>query len=495
MLLVPAILAGAAGSAQARGGVVTISAHRVGRPIARGFAGVSLEYKSVAGYEGSAHSGANQVLAQLIKNLAPGQTPILRIGGDSTDWTWWPIRGVHVPPGVNYRLSPRWLAKARNLVRTTGARVIFGINLEDDNPRLASVEAHKLVGGVGKQHVRALELGNEPMLYPKLPWYHTRSGRKVFGRPAGYDMADYLGEFNRFTHVMPQVPLAGPAIGHSWLSEMTSFINGARRLSLVTLHAYAINRFGDAFRGRNCSTAMGDASHPTINTLLAPFASGGLMRTSGAALSDTHRRGLYFRVDEMNAITCAGTPGVSNTFASALWVLNAMFSMARHGVDGVNLHTWQGSWGQLFQMHRSHGRWSATVRPEYYGLLLFARAAPPGSRFLSEHQRSVGPIESWATISGHRIRLVLINHSLSQGRNLTVRPPEPRGEALLERLHAPRASSKFRITLGGLGFGRRTATGITSGRTSTRSLKNRSGAYHLRVPAASAAVVTITTAR
>lgn len=41
-----------------------------------------------------------------------------------------------------------------------------------------------------------------------------------------------------------------------------------------------------------------------------------------------HSRGLPFPVDEMNAVTCAGTPGVSNTAASALWVLNAMFALA-----------------------------------------------------------------------------------------------------------------------------------------------------------------------
>ncbi len=40
---------------------------------------------------------------------------------------------------------------------------------------------------------------------------------------------------------------------------------------------------------------------------------------------------MTFRVDEMNAITCAGTPGVSDTFASALWVLNALFAMDRAG--------------------------------------------------------------------------------------------------------------------------------------------------------------------
>jgi len=39
-----------------------------------------------------------------------GQAPVLRIGGDSTDTTWWPTPGLRPPPGVTYSLSPRWLA-------------------------------------------------------------------------------------------------------------------------------------------------------------------------------------------------------------------------------------------------------------------------------------------------------------------------------------------------------------------------------------------------
>ena len=42
---------------------------------------------------------------QLIRNLAPGQAPDLRIGGDTTDWTWWPVPGVAKPGGIRYSLD------------------------------------------------------------------------------------------------------------------------------------------------------------------------------------------------------------------------------------------------------------------------------------------------------------------------------------------------------------------------------------------------------
>ena len=63
------------------------------------------------------------MLAQLIRNLAPGQTPIVRIGGDSTDWTWWPVRGSAAAAGVSLGLSPAWIVRARDPGRLEPAPV------------------------------------------------------------------------------------------------------------------------------------------------------------------------------------------------------------------------------------------------------------------------------------------------------------------------------------------------------------------------------------
>ena len=41
---------------------------------------------------------------------------------------------------------------------------------------------------------------------------------------------------------------------------------------------------------------------------------------------------------ELNSVNCGGRPGVSNTFATALWAPDALFALLRAGVDGINLH-------------------------------------------------------------------------------------------------------------------------------------------------------------
>ena len=64
----------------------------------------------------------------------------------------------------------------------------------------------------------------------------------------------------------------------------------------------------------------------------------------------------------MNSASCKGTPGVSDTFASALWALDALFNMASVGVDGVNFHMLPGSAYELFTVSQDGaGNWQAAA--------------------------------------------------------------------------------------------------------------------------------------
>jgi hypothetical protein len=218
----------------------------------------------------------------------------------------------------------------------------------------------------------------------------------------------------------------------------------------------------------------------------------GLMQDVPSYAALAHAHGLPFRVDEMNAITCAGTRGVSNSAASALWALNAMFTLAHAGVDGVNVHSWHHSYGELFDFHRGPHRWVGVVRPEYYGLLMFAQAAPPGSRLLAVGQSNTGQVQTWALRAPDgSTRVVLINDSLSDARSVLVHPPVAIRRAGLERLQAPSAYARSGVTLGGQSFGTRTTTGRLTGSPHLTPVRPSSGGYQVTVPAASAALLTI----
>ena len=71
--------------------------------------------------------------------------------------------------------------------------------------------------------------------------------------------------------------------------------------------------------------------------------------------------------------------------------------MARVGVAGVNFHTFPDAGYQLFSFQGAGSTRTAQVYPEYYGLMMFAQAAPPGSRLLSAPGLRPGRVGVWAT--------------------------------------------------------------------------------------------------
>jgi hypothetical protein len=191
----------------------------------------------------------------------------------------------------------------------------------------------------------------------------------------------------------------------------------------------------------------------------------------------------------MNTLSCGETPAVTDSFASALWSLDVLFELARVGVDGVNIHTYPGASSQLFTFTRVHGRWRAVVEPDYYGLAMFAQAAPAGSRLLKVSPTHEAGLKLWATRAPDgTIRVVAINEG-GHAHVIALRGPAVLGPGTLERLEAPAIGATGRVTLAGQHFG--AATGLPVGRRHTISVAPRDGRYVFRVPAASAAMLTL----
>ena len=379
--------------------------------MAPGFVGLSIEYRSAPGYFGTP-ADPDEVFDQLVRNLTPGQSPVLRFGGDTTDWTWAPTPGVPKPRGIRYTLTPAWMRSTAAAARALNARLILGINLEADRAAIAASESAALLRGVGRQYVAGLELGNEPEVYGTLGWYQTQAGVPVPGRPTSYDFGSYLRDYARVSRALPRdVPLVGPASGaQHWLTSLGRYLSENPRVKLVTFHRYPLHR---------CFTARDSPEFPTIANLLAPVAASGPATSLAAAIATAHARGFPLRADELNSVSCGGARGVSDTFASALWVLDTLFNMARAGVDGVNIHTFHKAIYEPFAVSERAGRWSAQVKPMYYGLLMFSEAAPPGARLLPAAYRAPATLRIWSTRAPDgRVRIVLINDS--RRRSVTV---------------------------------------------------------------------------
>jgi hypothetical protein len=474
---------GDAGPASPTDATITVRPLAVGRAIPPGFVGVSVEYSALSHYTGLDPSAINPVFEQLLRNLSPGQTPQVRIGGNSSDSTWWPVPGMAKPRGILYTLSPRWLALARTLATDTGARLTLGVDLEAGSPPLAAKEARALLHGVGTKHVAALEIGNEPKRYALFPWYRNAAGRLVYVRPRSYSFSDFGRDFARAVRVMPaHVQLAGPTFsGRTWLSDLGTFMAQEPRVGVLTDHTYPLNR---------CWTRPGNPEYPTLSRLLSTYASRELVAGLAHYAALAHSGGDRFRVDEMQSVACGGKVGVSDTMAASLWALDTLFSMARAGVDGVNLHTFQKAAYELFHFSHVSGHWQGIVAPEYYGLALFAQAAPPHARLLLVRHAGSHAIRAWATRAPDgAVRVLLINDSLHGAHTVVVRPPPGAATATLIRLRGASAAARTGVTLGGASFGPDTGRLGTMHPASVRV--SLGGTLRITMPAASAALVTL----
>lgn len=483
-----------AGSAQAHETSVTVGGAPVTRPLPSSFVGLAFTYSALAKWV-SPTGPVDPVLVGLIRGLTPVGHPSLRIGGESADRSWWPIQGYARPIGITYDLGPAWTAAARGLAQATDARLLLGLELQANRPRIDAVEARALLHGIGRRYIQSFQIGNEPNLYPVIPWYrmlhghpvvwYSKHGTPVYARSPSYGPSQFTAEFAAIMHVIPRYAIAGPETNlPSWTQALIPFLEPRGRVTTLTTHAYGVN---------NCVKDHNSDRYPTVPNLLRLRASRDLLSTKTPYISLVHHRGGKYRIDEMGSVTCTGSAGVSNTMATALWAVDALFDAARQGVDGVNLHTDYRRINNLFSLDSVNGRWRATVRPIYYGGLLFAHADPAGSRLLDVQGGATATLRVWASQGrDHRMRITLINDSLDRAATVRLRLPAGVRSAngTVERLQAPGGAYATQgVTLGGRSFGTTTSGILAQPRLAAVSA--RRGSLTVQMPKGSAALVTL----
>ena len=327
----------------------------------------------------------NPIYRQMVKNLvAYGNGPlVIRMGGNSSDTSGEPTSSTVGPMA--------------QVAKDTGAKFTLGVNLGSDNVQLAIDQARNYVANMPPGSVEAIEIGNEPDLYVK-------NGT----RPSTYSFSDYFAEFSKWRKaVLPVLPQGVKLMGPSWgstgsLPNLPTFLGQEETsLSILSQHNYA----GSACNGQ---------TNPS-NFLLQPSATTKTAHTVAPSVVLTHQAGLPFRMGEMNSISCTGETGVSNIFASALWSIDVLFEFANIGIDGVNFHTANDGAYALFTFNSKTSGGATTfsvesIRPEYYGLLLFQQATANHAKLLPVTLSTPANVKAWATLDNKGVvRVILIN--------------------------------------------------------------------------------------
>lgn len=415
------------------------------------------------------------ILERLLANLGPGT---LRFGGNSVERTIWSPGGRRRGP-VFFQLTPGDVDATFDFARRLGWRVTVALNLGLYDPGMAANEADYLVGHGGAE-LLGIEIGNEPNLYP------------VIGlRSARWDVDSFTAEFDAYAAAIqaraPAAPIVGPATwctgGGTWFA---TFLDRTRTpLAFTTHHFYPMG----------APAPPGSIEDATIPNMLSPALMARTRACVDSAAAPAAARALALRVDETNSAFGFGQEGVSDVFASALWGLDHLFTLAELGVAGVNIQTGTNVAGGLtcegiyLPICATGAGW--TARPLYYAMLLFHDAAV--GRAVPAELRADPPevnVAAHAVLADDgTVRVTVINKEEATPVEARIETGlvAPGTEAGAQRLLGPSLLARSGVTLGGAsvaGDGTR-----TPGRL--EPVPEAGGSFTLSVPAASAALVVI----
>lgn len=463
---------------------ISVDNAAAGPPIHAGFVGLTTEFWDMFKEAGTDPANPDVPYEQVLEALAPQGGLSFRIGGDTSDWTWWPLPGVAQPPWARWTLTPTWMAVAQKLLTDIHAHLIFGLNMEANDPSVDIIEVQAVEAGIGPAVPTTYELGNEPELYPKWPYYITKSGHVVFGRPRSYSFPQITSEWDNLAaqlNASQLGPLRLAGIGYSSfraLPNVEQFLLDSSKLSLLTMHTYALTP-------QNCQKG-GELQE---SSLFTPGSLQGLADDVGDWTDLGNINHVPVRVDEINAVTCGGLVNFSDTMGPALWALNVLPLYAETGVTGVNFESRPNTAQNLIQPTDTPTGWQVTVQPEYYGMLTFAQLTPPGSQILGVSNTPPGVL-AWAVQTPqHTINIVVSDVSSTPVRAF-VRVAGASGPATSKALLSGTGDlSGTTATLAGQSVS--PTTGQLTGTPVSSTVRSHNGAYSVRVLPASATILTV----
>jgi hypothetical protein len=448
----------------------TVTVTTTGRQISSDFGGISTDF-----FDGQSRI-PNPLFPQLVKNLTyPGQTFNLNLEGDSSS-----------PP--NNPPTNAQIATYKNLYT---ALQNLGVNLEYTMPVTMCAGSNPVT--YAEQAVSTY-LANAP-----LPgWIGVVLGNEPDGSIGSCSGGSYSGGYSGFlsnwnnfrTDInalsgASALKFVGPSFGgqQPWVytsSDLNSFVNGeVSHLTYASQHWYAQN---------------GCSGSPTVAAELSAASAKPTDSNYASYVSNAHTAGTTLRISEMNDIDCGGKSGISNTFAAALWMPDAMFNLASVGTDGVNIFSDEGNYDLLDFPSLSACTINVTsgcnVDPNYYGFQLFQEATQNSAKFLPVSTTTSANVSVWATIDAAGIiRIAVLNKDETNSGTVAI-TLAGYGNASLKTLTAPSVTATRGVTYGGQTFDGST-DGTIQGTLSTPTVTPTSGVYTFAIAPTSAALLTV----
>jgi hypothetical protein len=438
---------------------VTIWPGEPGRRVPEDFLGLSFESTTLSTLPSLADGGT---LARLLGTLGNGT---LRFGGGTVNtYVAWEQPGTPLPPWATHPVSAADLKALASIARRSGWKVLLTMNLAHYNPLGVEQETAAAERAL-KGALAGIAIGNEPDRFLR------------FGlRGAGWDFSAYAGQLAGYRRAIaagaPGAAVAAPdaSTGEALLPWVWESI--ALHPAILTDHYYPLTKCGH---------------RPTITQLLSPQVrlEETVMLSALADIQRTARTPLL--LDETNNVSCMGEPGVSNTFASALWAADYITRAMRAGLAGIDFHSLLDLPSSYSPLVGEGGLLHAN--PEWYALLLTHELE--GARVLPTAVGGGSDLTAQAFLGPRGgVELLLVNPAPTGARPARV-ALDIHGHAsggTILRLTAPSVAATSDVKLGDEGVG---ASGGWSPRLPLPALSDRGGSLSLSMPSSSAALVRI----
>jgi hypothetical protein len=284
---------------------ISIPPQTPGPAIASDFSGLSFEMQYVLPDTNGNHffSATNKRLIATFKTLGIKN---LRVGGNTAER---PTVSIPNEADVDSLFA---------FARAADVKIIYTLRLNHGEIE-AAVKMANYISRKYKNELDCFAIGNEPNVFS-----------------TNYDV--YIAEWKRFAAQItastnsPDAKFCGPGVspGHEkWSARFANDLASGGQIKFVSQHDYP---GGDARKfAANAFAAREKILSPAIENSYAKFAAN--------FVPTVQSNGLAFRFEEANSFYDGGALDASDTFASALWALDYQWWWAAHGAGGINFHT------------------------------------------------------------------------------------------------------------------------------------------------------------
>ena len=347
--------------------------------------------------------------------------PTIRVGGDSTDYSWWNPSGQSYPPyrtrPFRYNITELDVRSIRNGVVSYGGQAVIGVNFRDQGNAQWAVEHVRAIEravGVNDSWLLAIEIGNEVDLYPG-------NGDRV----PSWSPSDYYSEWLYYAQQLREAVPALPdrifqAATYCCYNEFEDDIRNFLPLASQHMLTFSVHDYPDTTQA---STTLDKQLSDAISQQAARLITNGT--ASGDLVQLTNSFGLSgLVIGEGNSNSEPGVLGVCDVFAgSALWAIDTLFELARVGLRRHHFHShFQDLRSPVFFESVPAGVEARypSVRPLWYGLRFFAMVKD-GEPAIVARQLACSDderVKVWAVQSANssftRVAIIHKNHTATQ---------------------------------------------------------------------------------